>query len=286
MWRDRAVRSDGMESTLVRVGRTLADLLYPPRCAVCREPTLSAQALCATCWRDVAFIAGTVCDACGTPLPEGLSGGRRLLCTDCHARPPAWRRGRAAVLYDGAGRRLVLQLKHADRLDLALPLAAWMARAGAELIAGASLIAPVPLHWLRLARRRFNQSAELARHLARAGPAEFEPRLLRRRRSTPVQEGRTRTERFENLAGAIAVRPAALARLRGARVLLVDDVMTTGATLSACAEACLAGGAASVDVLVAARVDRTDWYRPPGRTAEEPHPASNPAHASVPRPPP
>jgi predicted amidophosphoribosyltransferase len=245
-----------MESAASRIVLGFADLLYPPRCAICREPTLAAQALCAACWREASFIAGSVCDACGAPQPEGPDGGRRLLCAGCRTQPPAWRRGRAALLYEGAGRRLVLQLKHADRLDLALPLTRWMARAGADLLAGSPLVAPVPLHWLRLARRRFNQSAELARHLARAAGLAYAPRLLVRTRRTPAQEGRSRAERFVNLAGAIAVRPGEAGRLAGVRVLLVDDVMTTGATLSACAEVCLAAGAAAVDVLVAARVAR------------------------------
>jgi len=158
--------------------------------------------------------------------------------------------------YEGSGRRLVLALKHGDRLDLVPMLAGWMLRAGPDLVREADLILPVPLHWRRLLTRRFNQAAELARGVARAGGRRgvYAPRLLRRIRATPTQDGRNRAARLANLAGAIALAPGAERRLAGRRVLLIDDVMTTGATLDACARACLAGGAAAVDVLVSALV--------------------------------
>ncbi|HEU0222111.1 MAG TPA: ComF family protein [Paracoccaceae bacterium] len=238
------------------IARQLVDLIYPPRCIACREPTETAHALCAACWRDANFIAGAICDACGAPVVDALGAAGPIHCEDCTQRPPAWDRGRAALLYEGAGRRMVLALKHGDRLDLVPPLASWMARAGADLLADVGLVAPVPLHWLRLARRRFNQSAELARAIARRQGPELAADLLIRTRATPSQEGRNRADRIANLAGAFEVHWRWRARIAGARLLLVDDVMTTGATLSACAETCRAAGAASVMVLVAARVTR------------------------------
>jgi predicted amidophosphoribosyltransferase len=234
----------------------LVDIVYPPRCVACRAHTETPHGLCGACWREMGFVSGAVCDACGAPVPAGQEGPGRLLCDGCVREPPAWGRGRAAFLYDGCGRRLVLALKHADRLDLVRPFAAWMRRAGAELLRDATLVAPVPMHRLRLLRRRYNQAAELARAIGRSAGLPVCPGLLVRHRGWGSQEGRSRAERFARMRGAIAVAAGRSGRLAGARVLLIDDVMTSGATLSAAAEACLAGGAAAVDVLVAARVVR------------------------------
>jgi ComF family protein len=227
--------------------RAALDLLYPPVCAACGAETEGAGGLCADCFRAMPFVSGPVCDRCGAP-------SLAQACDACLHAPPAWGRGRAAALYEGPARRAVLSLKHGDRLDVAAVAAPWLLRAGRELLAQADLVAPVPLHWTRLARRRFNQSAELARALTRlAGRADaFAPDLLTRRRRTPSQEGRTRAGRHLNVAGAFAVRRP----VTGMRVLLVDDVMTTGATLSACAEALTAAGASGVDALALARVAR------------------------------
>lgn len=247
------------------LARRLADLLYPPRCLACREPTETPHGLCAACWRETGFAAGAVCDACGAPLADSGLAGARPLCGDCRARPPGWDRGRAALLYEGTGRRLVLLLKHGDRPDLARPLAGLMAAAGRDLLGPGTLLVPVPLHWRRLVRRRYNQSAEIARALADRTGLGWAPELLRRVRPTPSQEGRGREARQANVAGAFAVPPGRSGRVRGARLLLVDDVLTTGATLSAAAAALRAAGAARVDVLVAARAGRADGdgLRPP-----------------------
>jgi predicted amidophosphoribosyltransferase len=228
----------------------LIDAIYPPRCLACAEATDAGQGLCAACWRDTHFIAGPTCGTCGVPL-IGAEGADA--CEGCTRHPPAWDRGAAALVYAGAGRRMVLGLKHADRLELVRPLAGWMAAAGRPLLAEADLIAPVPLHWTRLFRRRYNQSAELGRALARRAGRRFVPDLLTRRRATAPQDG-GREARAANQAGAFLPTPRHARALAGRRVLLVDDVLTSGATLSACAEAVRGAGAAGVDVLVLARV--------------------------------
>lgn len=236
---------------LVRLGTRLIDTVYPPRCLACTAATDAARGLCSACWADTHFIAGTACRKCGVPL-LGDSGAEDV-CESCIRHPPAWDRGAAAVLYSGAGRRMVLGLKHGDRLDMVRPLAAWMARAGRPLLAEADVIAPVPLHWRRLVVRRYNQSAELARALGRAAGRQVVPDLLVRRRATRPQSG-GRGARAENQAGAFVVAPKRTGLLADRRVLLVDDVLTSGATLSACADALRAAGAGGVDVLALARV--------------------------------
>lgn len=245
--------------TAAVLSRMALDLLFPPRCIACREPTDVAHGLCPACWRETPFVAGPVCERCGVPVPEGPGPARELRCTGCLARPRAWDRGRAALLYDGTARSLVLALKHADRLDLARPLSAWMARAGAELLAEGPVLVPVPLHWRRFLSRRANQSAELARAIARGAGLSMAPGLLRRTRATGSQEGRNRAAREEGVRGAFAVPARARGAVAGGRFLLVDDVMTSGATLSEAAATLKAAGAAAVDVLVAARVAREEF---------------------------
>jgi ComF family protein len=230
---------------------TLIDTIWPPRCLACTAATATAQGLCPACWGDTHFIAGTVCGRCGVPL-HGEAGAEDV-CESCTRHPPAWDRGAAALVYAGAGRRMVLALKHGDRLDTVGPLAGWMATAGRDLLPDAGLIAPVPLHWRRLLRRRYNQSAELARRLARLSGRPFAADLLTRRRATAPQDG-GRDARAANQAAAFALTPRHAAAVRGRRVLLVDDVLTSGATLSACADTLRAAGAAGVDVLALARV--------------------------------
>ncbi len=231
---------------------TFVNVIYPPRCLACTEPTDQPHGLCPACWSDTHFIAGTTCRSCGVPLIG--EAGAEDVCESCERHPPAWSRGAAALLYAGAGRRLVLALKHGDRLDMVKPLAGWMAVAGRDLLPGADMIAPVPLHWRRLIKRRYNQSAELARHVSRLSGRPFAPDLLSRRRATIPQEGMTRETRAANQSGAFAVNARHTPALAGRSVLLVDDVLTSGATLSACADCLRSTGAARVDVLVLARV--------------------------------
>lgn len=231
------------------------DLLFPPECAACRVPTAAAQGLCPDCWAETRFITGPACAVCGAPL-SAAAPADDLRCEGCSTHPPAWDRGAAAVLYEGPARDILLRLKHRDRLELAPVLARWLTRAGAPLLAEADLVAPVPLHWTRLVRRRCNQAAELARHLPPATGCRVVPDLLARTTRTPSLRGHNREERARILDGAIAVTPRRRPLLTGTHVLLIDDVMTTGATLGAAAEACRAAGAARVSALVVARVAR------------------------------
>ena len=233
--------------------QTVLRLVYPPRCLQCGTQVQSDFGLCGPCWRDTPFISGLVCDLCGAPLP-GEDRGAAEHCDDCLRIARPWSRGRAALIYRDNARRMVLALKHGDRHEIARGAAPWLARAGAPLLDGDTLIAPVPLHRGRMLRRRFNQSALLARALARQTVRPDCPDLLLRRVRTRPLDGMNADSRFATLDRAISMNPARAAVARGRAVVLVDDVMTSGATLSAAAQACLDGGAQDVRVLVLARV--------------------------------
>lgn len=209
-----------------------------------------ANGLSAEAWSRIRFLDGPVCDGCGVPF-EYDPGAR---CAACQAKPRAFDAARAACLYDETSRDPILQLKHADRVDLAPMLARWLSRAARELIEEADAITPVPLHRLRLLGRRYNQAAEIARPLARLTGTPCLPDALVRRRATESQAGKSGSGRRRNVAAAFEVPAARRKRVEGLRILLVDDVLTTGATAEGCARALKAAGAARVDLAVVARV--------------------------------
>ncbi len=228
-------------------------IVYPPQCISCGAGVTSDFGLCSDCWRDTAFIAGLVCDLCGIPLP-GDDPSHKVLCDDCMTIARPWNQGRSALLYKDNGRSLVLALKHGDRLDLARPAAVWMEKVAVPLLRPSMLVVPVPLHWFRLLRRTYNQAAVLSLALAKRVQLESLPDALTRTRSTGSQEGRDRDARFANLRDAFAVPKRHLKRVEERDILLVDDVMTSGATFAAATEALYSAGAASVSVLSLARV--------------------------------
>jgi ComF family protein len=234
-----------------RAARAALDTLYPPICLACRAATAEAGALCSTCWRAMRFIERPFCDRLGTPFEHDLGEG--LLSPQAVTDPPVFQRARAVARFeDGPARRLVHRLKYSDRGELAGPMGAWMARAAADVLADADAITPVPLHARRLWTRRFNQAAALAREVARRSGKPFEPVLLQRVKATRSQVGLTREQRVQNMQGAFRAAPAA--SVRGRRIALVDDVLTSGATANAAARALLKAGATQVDLIVFARV--------------------------------
>ncbi|MCV2448396.1 double zinc ribbon domain-containing protein [Paracoccus sp. DMF] len=234
-------------------------LVYPPQCLCCGAPVGQEGGLCPACWREAEFIQASCCSRCGVPLPgDGLSdevdaAAGLLVCDDCLAVQRPWLRGRAALVYRGTGRKLALMLKHGDRLDLAPALGDWVARAALPLVRPEMLVVPVPLHLRRLLKRKYNQAEMLSRAVARAHALPHEPRLLRRIRHTPMQDHGSAGDRFANLDGALAVPARMAPRVQGRAVLLVDDVMASGATLAAAAEALRAAGSGPVSVVVLAR---------------------------------
>lgn len=232
--------------------QSLIRLLYPSQCIACDEPVQEDFALCPSCWRDTPFVTGLVCDTCGTPLPGDPDDTAH--CDDCLSLARPWTRGRTALLYKGTARDLVLALKHSDRMELAPAAARWLFRATQPILTEGTIVAPIPLHPFRLLTRRYNQSALLSQRLSLLAGLDHCPDLLIRTRRTPPQDHRDRDARFRNLQGAIRAHPRRLDRIRNRDVLLVDDVMTSGATLAAASEACLAAGANRVSVAVLARV--------------------------------
>lgn len=210
--------------------------------------------LSAAGWAKLSFIDDPVCRRCGAPF--AYDHGADAECPACIADPPAFDRARAAVLYDEAAHHLIVSFKHADRSDLAPLLAGWLARAGAGLLTRDAVLTPVPLHPARLFKRRYNQAALLVRHLSKRSGATAALDGLRRMKKTPSQQGLSAAARRRNLEGAIAPTPKGAAAFAGKRVIIVDDVLTTGATLSAAARAARRAGAAEVFALVLARVPR------------------------------
>lgn len=229
----------------------VVDVALPQLCASCREPVGDAG-LCAACWAKLSFIAPPYCKRLGIPFTYDPGPG--ILSMEAIADPPAYHRARAAVRYDDVARTLVHALKYGDRLDLAPTMGRWMAGAGRTLLDEADALVPVPLHWRRQWARRFNQSALLAEVISRAAGVPVSYRALKRVKATPQQVGLSQSARAQNVQGAFRAPPHSKAEIAGRRLILIDDVLTSGATMDACARALLRAGAAQVDALVFARV--------------------------------
>ena len=234
----------------------LVDFILPPRCLGCGGEIARQGDVCAACWRGLTFIDGAMCRCCGLPFELAEVAG--MLCGPCLAEPPVFDRSRAALVYDEGSKALVLPFKHADRLDGAPAFARWMARAGHELLAQADIIAAVPLHRWRLLARRYNQAAVLALGLGQISGKPVIPDALIRIKRTPSQGGLNARARRENVRKAFCIHPAHAEAIKDRRVLLIDDVYTTGATLESASACLLEAGAKSVDALALARVVRAE----------------------------
>src|SRR6201989_1130082 len=212
--------------------RLALDIALPTLCVACREP-VHGEGVCATCWSKLSFIAAPYCPRLGIPFV--YDPGPELLSMEAIANPPAYSRARAAVRYDDVARTLVHALKYQDRTDLAPAMGRWMARAGRELLDEADVLVPVPLHWRRGWSRRYNQSGALAPVIERQSGVPVARDVLRRIRPTQQQVGLSRSQRASNVQGAFKVPDDRKAHIQGRRVVLIDDVLTSGATSDACA---------------------------------------------------
>jgi ComF family protein len=247
-----------LRAAWTHAARLALDIALPTLCVACREP-VAGVGVCAACWAKLSFIAPPFCPRLGIPFVYDPGPG--LLSMEAIADPPAYARARAAVRYDDVARTLVHALKYQDRTDLAPAMGRWMARAGQELLAEADVLIPVPLHWRRGWSRRYNQSGALARAIEKQVGVPVARDALRRIRPTQQQIGLSRPQRARNVQGAFKVATDRNAEIQGRRVVLIDDVLTSGATADACARALLRAKAAEVDVLVFARV--VDTHKAP-----------------------
>lgn len=241
-----------LKAFLQRLADRAGTALFPAVCAGCSRTVSAPGTLCAVCWQRIRFIERPWCEVMGTPFSHDM--GQGFLCAEAIANPPPFERARAAVAYAGVARSMVQDLKYRDHTDLAPYMAGWMMRVGAELVRDADLIVPVPLHRARFFWRRFNQSAELARALARLSGKPLASQAVKRVKNTRQQVGLKLTERQDNVRSAFSVPPQCRIEIEGRRVLLVDDVYTTGSTVIAVTGALKKSGARAVDVLTFARV--------------------------------
>src|SRR3954467_7945927 len=243
---------------LAHIPRLALDIALPTLCVSCREP-VDGEGVCAECWAKLSFIAQPYCPRLGIPFV--YDPGPELLSMEAIANPPAYQRARAAVRYDDVARTLIHALKYQDRTDLAPAMGRWMARAAEELLDEADVLVPVPLHWRRGWSPPYNQSGALASVMERQSGVPVVRDALRRIRPTQQQIGLSRSQRASNVQGAFKVSPDMAHKVQGRRVVLIDDVLTSGATTDACARALLRARAAQVDVLVFARV--VDTHKAP-----------------------
>lgn len=232
--------------------KSAMDTIFPPRCFSCNGLTGGMGGLCAACWEGVTFISAPFCARCGVPFAHEM-GSAEAECMPCLTHSPPYAKARAVFAYDDGSRRLITRYKYNDSTHGTPMYAAWLARAGAELLAEADVILPVPLHRWRLVARRYNQSALLVQGLAQVTGKPALMDGLARTRHTAQQVGLTREQRRQNVEDAFSVPSRHAAKLQGKTVLLVDDVLTTGATIESCACALLEAGVAQVHVLTLGR---------------------------------
>ena len=256
MWK-RFYQTTGFGALLAgplrRAGHAVLDVIYPPSCLSCRKATMDHGVLCGACWHKVRFIERPYCERLGTPFPQDY--GQTLLSPAAMADPPVFERARAVARFeDGPARHLIHRLKYGDRVELALSMGKWMARAGAELLSDADVLIPVPLHRRKLMARRFNQAMALADVIGRQANLPVEPFWLTRVKPTRPQVGLSKVQRAENVQGAFKVLEEQALFVKNKKILLIDDVLTSGSTLNAASRALLRAGALRVDVLVFARV--------------------------------
>ena len=230
-------------------------MLLPPRCLSCGDTVDQHGAVCPVCWSELRFITAPICRCCGVPLGSAAAG--EPICEECVDQDRKFDRARAALRYEGIGRRLVLRFKHNDRIEVSATMARWMEQAGGAMLEGTELLVPVPMHRWRLVHRGYNQAAILARRIGQTNSIPCFPDLLRKRHATVSQQGLNAAQRKINITSDVfEVSKRHREAVEGRRIILIDDVLTTSATVSACAGVLIEAGAAAVDVLTLARVVR------------------------------
>ncbi|MDD3181425.1 MAG: ComF family protein [Alphaproteobacteria bacterium] len=240
----------GLASGFVRQGfRASVDFLLPPLCLACEQPVTQHQTLCADCWKGLHFVGEPFCTCCGAPFGLPVEAG--ALCGACLHQRPVFNQARSVLIYDDASRPFILKLKHGDRLHPVSALAKWMVRAGHDLWGSCDVIVPVPLHRWRLLKRRYNQAALLAQAVGAQVQRPVAVDALVRVRATASQGHMNRAERYKNVEAAFVV--AAPSKVKGKRIVLIDDVLTSGATVESCARILLEAGALMVNVVSLAR---------------------------------
>lgn len=242
-----------MQSNLINL---VISQILPSRCPVSGEIVPTQGSLSPKAWQALNFISAPFCACCGLPLEVSVKDENEVLCAGCSASPKIFNSARSAVIYDDASRGLILSFKHGDKLHLTKTFVPWLKTAGDRFLKDADMVVPVPLHWRRLLKRRYNQSALIAKELAKETGLSYMPDALKRTRHTPAQGHLSAKERYKNVANAFALNPKR--NLKNKNIILIDDVYTTGATVIECAEMLYAAGAARVDVLTVARVSKSD----------------------------
>ena len=250
-----------MEAAALSAFKTrFLDILFPPQCLKCASLVAETGTLCATCWLKISFIDGACCEACGLPFEYDL--GPAALCGACSQDRPLFSRARSAMIYNAASRDIILAFKHGDKTHAVAAYGKWLFRAGSKMSPEIDVIVPVPLHWSRLFHRRYNQAALLAIEFSKLSGIPARTNILRRHKKTASQGHKTVRARHTNLRGAFSVPSRAKAGIKDKKILLIDDVFTTGATAQACTKILLQAGVKNVDVLTLARVVRTEIATP------------------------